>query len=189
MPRLFTALEIPSPIALRISMLQAGLSGARWIDRENLHITLRFIGDVDLPLARELVRALERVKTHPFNLRLEGLDVFGGKKPRSLYAGAVRDDALVALQSEHERICQNIGLDAEGRRFKPHVTLARIRNVSLPDIARYLSANGGFSSEAFPVGRFVLMSSRDSVGGGPYVIEESYQLVEKEDPNGRPLYT
>ena len=87
MPRLFTALEIPASIAMQLSFLQSGLSGARWIDRESLHITLRFIGDVDLPVAREIAYELEKVKTAPFSLRLDGLDVFGNSRPHSLFAG------------------------------------------------------------------------------------------------------
>lgn len=177
MPRLFTALEIPVQVAMQISLLQGGLQGARWIDRENLHITLRFIGDVENPVAQELAHALERVKTGKFQLSLQNLDVFGGSKPHSLFAGVGRSDELLNLQSEHERICQQIGLPPEGRKFKPHVTIARVRGAATPAIAKYLSGHGGFSSLQFDVDRFVLLSSRDSVGGGPYVVEESYELV------------
>jgi 2'-5' RNA ligase len=180
MPRLFTAIEIPQPVALLLSLIQGGLPGARWIDRENLHITLRFVGDVETPVARELAYALERVKTAPFQLMLSGLDVFGGTKPRSLFAAVERSETLNGLYAEQERICQQIGLSPEGRKFKPHVTLARLRGARTADIAKYLTGQGGFSSPLFDVGRFVLLSSRNSVGGGPYVLEESYQLIERE---------
>jgi 2'-5' RNA ligase len=81
------------------------------------------------------------------------------------------------LQAEIERICQRIGLPADPRKFVPHVTLARLRSTSATDVASYLSARGNFETLPFKVGRFVLMSSRDSVGGGPYVIEEAWPLT------------
>ncbi len=180
MPRLFTAIEIPAQVAMQLTLLQGGLPGARWIDRANFHITLRFIGDIEMPMAQELSYALERVKTEPFSLSLENLDVFGGSKPNSLFAGVKRSEPLYHIQAEHERICQQIGMEATARKFKPHVTIARLRGAKTPDIAKYLSSHGGFQSLEFDVGRFVLLSSRNSIGGGPYVVEESYQLIEKE---------
>jgi len=81
MPRLFTALEIPRDAALGLSLLRGGLSGARWIDVENYHITLRFIGDVDGPTADELIHALDRIKRPQFNLSLIGMGSFGSKNP------------------------------------------------------------------------------------------------------------
>ncbi|MGI9350512.1 MAG: RNA 2',3'-cyclic phosphodiesterase [Rhizobiaceae bacterium] len=179
MPRLFTALEIPTQIAMQLSLLQSGLPGARWIDRENLHITLRFVGDVEVPVARELCYELEKVKTSPFSLKLEGLDVFGNSKPHSLFAGLARSEALMELRAEQERICQRIGLAADSRKYTPHLTIARIRAAKPAAIARYLSGFGGFQSQDFPIGRFALLSSRDSFGGGPYKTEESYKLVEE----------
>lgn len=180
MPRLFTALEIPSSTAMQLSLLQSGLPGARWIDRESLHITLRFIGDVERPIAREIADALEWVKTPPFSINLDGLDVFGNSKPHSLYARVSRSEELYDLHAEQDRICQRLGLQPDPRKFTPHVTIARIRGCKTPAVARYLSNVGGFNCPVFPIARFVLLSSRDSVGGGPYVLEESYQLVERK---------
>lgn len=180
MPRLFTALKIPSDISTQLSFLQSGLSGCRWVDSENFHITLRFVGDVSRPIALELTHMLEDVKTGPFNLQLENLDVFGNSKPHSLFAGVRRNDALFALRAEQERICQRLGLEADPRKFTPHITIARVRGTKPEAIARYLSVHGGYQSSEFTVDRFDLLSSRDSVGGGPYVTEESYELTEKD---------
>ena len=179
MPRLFTALEIPANIAMQLSFMQGGLPGARWIDRENFHITLRFIGDVEKPLAREILHAMEWVKAGPFQLQLRDLDVFGGSKPHSLFAGVEGSADLMALQGAQERICQRLGLEPEGRKYKPHVTIARLRGAKVPDIAKYLSARGGYQSLPFEVSRFVLLSSRDSVGGGPYHVEDRFDLVDR----------
>jgi RNA 2',3'-cyclic 3'-phosphodiesterase len=177
MPRLFTALEIPSPIGFQLSLLRGGLPGARWIDPENYHITLRFIGDIDQRTADEVERALMRVDRPGFELALSGLDALGGRKPHSIVACAKSTPALKELQAEHERIIQRIGLEAERRKFRPHVTLARIRGAGEADAASYLALRGDFRTTPFPVGRFVLLSSRASKGGGPYIMEEAYPLA------------
>jgi 2'-5' RNA ligase len=177
MPRLFTALEIPRDAALSLSLLRGGLPGARWIDVENYHITLRFIGDVEGHVADEIANALDRVRRPSFSLTLSGVGAFGGRKPHAVWAGVAASPDLNALQGEIERICQRLGLPSDPRKFMPHVTLARLRNSSPAEVALYLSARGNFSAAPFKVGRFVLMSSRDSVGGGPYIVEEAWPLA------------
>jgi 2'-5' RNA ligase len=177
MPRLFTALEVPAEIAFSLSLLRGGLPGARWVDPENYHITLRFIGDIDEPTADEIAGALVRVQRPRFSVALEGLGAFGSRKPHAVYAAVKASPALTVLQAEQERIIQRIGLEPERRKFTPHVTLARMKNASEPDVAGYLALRGDFRTAAFPVGRFVLLSSRASRGGGPYVMEEAYPLA------------
>ncbi|MHA6642459.1 RNA 2',3'-cyclic phosphodiesterase [Mesorhizobium sp. A623] len=179
MPRLFTALEIPRDAALSLSLLRGGLPGARWIDVENYHLTLRFIGDVEGHIADEIADALDRVQRPSFTMALSGVGAFGQKKPHAIWAGATASPDLSALHGEIDRICQRLGIPADPRKFMPHVTLARLRNSSPIEVAHYLSARGNFSSAPFRVGRFVLMSSRDSVGGGPYVIEEAWPLLHQ----------
>jgi 2'-5' RNA ligase len=180
MPRLFTALEIPRDAALSLSLLRGGLPGARWIDVENYHLTLRFIGDVEGHVADEIANALDRVRRRSFQLTLSGVGAFGSKKPHALWAGATASPDLNALQAEIERICQRLGLPADARKFMPHVTIARLRNVSPAEVAAYLSARGNFRASPFRIPRFVLMSSKDSVGGGPYVVEEAWPLTPGE---------
>lgn len=181
MPRLFTALEIPRDAALSLSLLRGGLPGARWIDVENYHLTLRFIGDVEGHVADEIANALDRVRRPAFPLTLSGVGAFGGKKPHSVWAGVLASPDLSSLQAEIERICQRLGLPADPRKFTPHVTLARLKNSSPEDVARYLSSRGNFAAMPFRVSRFVLMSSKESVGGGPYVIEEAWPLVGADE--------
>jgi 2'-5' RNA ligase len=176
MPRLFTGLELPPQVTQTLSLLRGGLPGARWIDPENYHLTLRFIGDVDDRLAREIAHMLGRVKRRNFELRLEGVTSFGGRKPRAVVATAAPNPALLELQAEHERLMQRVGLEPEGRKYTPHVTLARLRDSSSRQVADYLSERASFRSAMFPVEHFVLFSSRNSVGGGPYVVEADYPL-------------
>ncbi len=180
MPRLFVALEIPHNAALSLSLLRGGLPGARWVEAENYHLTLRFIGDVEGHVAEEAASALDRLRRHPFRLGLSGVGIFGSKKPHTLWAGVSPSPELHALQADLERSFQRIGLPPDSRKFAPHVTLARLRDVDPAMLARWLSSRGNFATDAFTVSRFVLMSSRTSNGGGPYVIEESWALEPKE---------
>jgi len=177
MPRLFTGLEIPDAIGQQLSMLRGGLPGARWIDPENYHVTLRFIGDVDDALAHEAASALGRIRRPAFDLRFQGLTSFGGRKPRAVIAEATTPQVLMELQAEQERLMRRIGLEPEGRKYIPHVTLARLRDSSSRDVADYLAARGLFRTPEFKVERFVLFSSRNSTGGGPYVVEAGYPLM------------
>jgi 2'-5' RNA ligase len=174
MPRLFTALEIPPDIGQSLSMLRGGLPGARWITPDNYHLTLRFVGDVDDTIAQEVASLLGRVRRGAFDLHFEGLISFGGRKPRAVVAAVAPAQALLEVQAEQERLMQRIGLEPEGRKYTPHVTLARLRESSSREVAEYLSAHGYFRTMPFHISRFVLFSSRNSVGGGPYVVEASY---------------
>jgi 2'-5' RNA ligase len=176
MPRLFTGVEIPTDIGQALSMLRGGLPGARWIDPENYHLTLRFIGDVDDVIAHEVADMLARIKRGVFDLHMEGLTSFGGRKPRAVVAQVSPAQALLDVQAEQERMMQRMGLEPEGRKFTPHVTLARLRDSSSRQVAEYLAVRGYFRTSSFRVSRFVLFSSRSSVGGGPYVVEASYPL-------------
>jgi RNA 2',3'-cyclic 3'-phosphodiesterase len=180
MPRLFTGLEIPSNVGQALAMMRGGLPGARWIDPENYHLTLRFIGDIDDALAHEIAHMLGRVQRMSFELRLDELISFGGRKPRAVVAAVSPVGPLMELQAEHERILQRLGLEPEGRKYTPHVTLARLRDTSSRQVADFLSARGHFRSTSFAISRFVLFSSRASSGGGPYIVEADYPLAEPE---------
>ncbi len=176
MPRLFTGLEIPESLGLSLSFLRGGLPGAKWIDVENYHVTLRFIGDIDEATAREIAFELSRMRRRRFEARIEGIMAFGGRQPHSLVAKVAPSQALTDLEGEHERICQRLGLPAETRKFVPHVTIARCKAVSHEAVAQWLALRGGFAGGAWTADRFVLFSSRASRGGGPYVVEESFGL-------------
>ena len=144
MPRLFTGLEIPAEIGQTLSNLRGGLPGARWIDPENYHVTLRFIGDIDGISANEIASMLVRINRKPFEVTVQGLSSFGGRKPRAVVANIAPSRPLIELQAELERLMQRIGLDPEGRKFIPHVTLARLHDASSQDVADYLSVRGYF---------------------------------------------
>lgn len=177
MPRLFTALEIPRDAAMSLSLMRGGLPGARWIDVENYHLTLRFIGDVDGRTADDLVHALDRIRFPAFTLGLASVGSFGAKKPHAIWAGTTPCPELFALQGEVAKACNRIQVPPDPRKFAPHVTVARLKGATDGATANWLSARGNFATPPFKVSRFVLMSSKDSVGGGPYVIEEAFNLM------------
>ncbi|MCX2725014.1 RNA 2',3'-cyclic phosphodiesterase [Roseibium salinum] len=177
MPRLFTGLEIPSQTALMLSMLRGGLKGARWIDPENYHITLRFIGDIDDRAAYEVAAALDKIRRDPVEVRLNGLGSFGNGKPHAVWARVEPTAQLAELQAEQERLIQRLNLPPERRKYTPHVTLARCKSSTNEEVAKWLSERGDFQAEPFVAGRFVLFSARSSIGGGPYLVEEAYPLA------------
>ena len=177
MPRLFTALEIPTEIGTRLAMLKGKLVGARWITSENYHLTLRFAGDIDDVTAQALAVELGEIQFEPFELAFCELGSFGGKKPHTLWAGLRQSEPLMRLQKAHERAARTVGLPPETRNYTPHVTLARLRDTRPQAVAEYLSYFGAFVTAPFTVERFVLFSSRASIGGGPYVVEETYPFA------------
>ena len=174
MPRLFTGVEIPDHLVDCLAMLRGKLPGARWIDPDRYHITLRFVGDIDDLTARSFASALSDIDFDSFQLSFTGLGSFGGNKPRALWAGLRPSEPLLRLQKAHERAARLAGLPAEPRNFAPHVTLARLCETRPQALAEYLSYFGGFMTEPFMVERFVLYSSRSNQGGGLYVVEAGY---------------
>jgi 2'-5' RNA ligase len=180
MPRLFTGLELPPEVTQQLATLRGGLSGARWIDEENYHITLRFIGDIDHTTARDVYLDLWRVKRPPLKITLSELSFFGGDRPHSLIVKVQPTPDLLELQMDHERIMRRIGLPAETRKYTPHVTLARLRGVNALAVADYLSLRSFPLQQSFLAEAFLVYSSRDSVGGGPYLIEAEYPLGQMQ---------
>ena len=174
MPRLFTGLEIPNSQRLMLSLVQSGLSNVRWIDPSQLHITLRFIGDVSLREANDIVDILSGPLWRSPKIEMTELACFGGTKPTSIHARVDHDPALLALATSQDRLMQRLGMRPEKRRFSPHVTLARCKGATSDTVAKYLDARAGLNIPEFRPTRFVLYSARESIGGGPYRIEESW---------------
>jgi 2'-5' RNA ligase len=180
MPRLFTAVEIPEAIRLRLALVRAPLSGAKWIEPEDMHITLRFAGDIDGRTADELVAFLADVRVRPFPITIREVGAFGGRDPRVLWAGVEAGEPLEALYRANERSARSAGLEPDGRAFKPHVTLARMRGAREQAVARFLAENGGLRTEPFLATRFVLLSARPGTGGPPYVVEAEFPFEGTE---------
>lgn len=176
MPRLFSGIELPEEIRDDLDDLTQPLPGVRWIDNDDLHLTLRFAGDIDKPTAREFADLLANIEVNAFPMRICGLGTFGGRDPRIIWAGVEAGEELERLARANERAAHAAGLDAPARAFKPHITLARVKNSRPEMLARYLQKRGGFRSETFYVTHFTLFSAKPHTGGGPYIVEETFPL-------------
>lgn len=176
MPRLFVGLEVPDEITSYLSRVRGGLPGARWVDPADYHLTLRFIGDIDRRIAREIEDELSEIARQPIAVMLSGLGVFGGVKPHTVYASIAPNRPLLDLQAESERCLRRLGLKPEQRKFTPHITLARLRSASVLDVVDYLALHAHFPQQGFTADRFALFSARETFGGGPYIVEAAYPL-------------
>lgn len=176
MPRLFTGLEISSAQSKALSQLQTGLRGARWVEPSDFHLTLRFIGDVDRHTANEIFDALSARSWPTPQIQLTSLNVFGNKRPSSLHTEVAPNQILNTLRASHERIMQELNLTPDGRKFTPHVTIARFRNLADESLSRYLTKNCLPDLQPFTPKRFVLYSAKESTGGGPYRVEATWPL-------------
>ena len=176
MIRLFAALQIPEDVRERLVALQGGVPGARWANSDQMHLTLRFIGEVDGDVAHDIDDALTGIRAPSFTLELAGVGEFGGKNPRALWAGVRPNEALLHLQKKIETALQRIGLPSESRKFSAHVTLARMKGAPREKVVQFLTHHALFASGPFPVAHFVLFSSQLSHSGSIYHAERVYPL-------------
>jgi len=174
--RLFVALPIPAPVAQSIMLIQGGVPGARWQTREQLHLTLRFIGETDGRDAAMLDDALATIKAPAFDLQLHGVGQFGNKQPHSLWAGLRKSEALEHLQHKVDTAIRRVGQPQDAHKFMPHVTVARLRNPEGAKLIEWLTHHALFTSAEFRVGAFNLYSSRLTSDGSVYAVERDYSL-------------
>jgi len=174
--RLFVALAIPDTVAQPLLLLEAGVPGARWQEREQLHLTLRFIGETGGREAAGIDDALAAIPAQRFTLQLKGVGEFGGRQPRALWAGVAPNAALSHLQRKIETALQRIGLPAEPRKYTPHVTLARLGATSSGYVMDFLVDHALYQSAPFEVDAFILYSSELTPDGSVYIPERHYPL-------------
>jgi 2'-5' RNA ligase len=174
--RLFVALTLPDEIAAPLTLLQGGVPGARWQSRDQLHLTLRFIGETDGRDASAIDDALSTIAASTFSLQLKGVGEFGGKRPHSLWAGVAASEPLLHLQRKIEAALQRVGQPPDPRKFTPHVTLARLTAASRGRVMDYLVDHALYASAAFEVGVFILYSSHLTPNGSLYRAERAYRL-------------
>lgn len=177
MIRLFVGLKIPEEIRRRMAWLARGVDIARWVPEENIHITLRFIGEVPEDQAEDLSAALETVRAAPFSLILSGAGHFeSGGRVRALWLGLERSEELNGLYGKVESALVRAGQPPERRKFKPHVTLARLKDARPSAVSGWLAANTMFKAVPFTVDRFVLFSSHLGSKGAVYTPEVVFPL-------------
>lgn len=177
--RLFAALDLPDDVAERLMALMKGVPGAKWRPRENLHLTLRFFGEVPEPVADDIDAALGEVgeANAPFEMQLKGAGSFGGADPHALWIG-VRDNAeLTKLAKDCERAARRAGLKPEGRKFAPHVTLAYLNNAPIDRVQAFEQRVALFETRPFRIDRFGLYSSQVRKSApSHYRLEAEYPL-------------
>ncbi|MEI6557209.1 MAG: RNA 2',3'-cyclic phosphodiesterase [Rhodospirillaceae bacterium] len=187
MIRLFVALGLPDDIRDRLAGLAGGVPGARWVEPSNLHLTLRFIGETGGDRLADLDAELAAVTAPAFELVLDGLGQFGsGRKLHTLWAGVERSESLRQLQARVESAVVRAGFAAEGRKFSPHVSLARLKDSAPERVMRYLSGNGLFRSRPFRVDSISLYESHLGRHGPDYAVISTYPLHPPRDPPSCP---
>lgn len=175
--RLFVGLGLPPDIAFTLTLLQGGIRGARWEEADKLHLTLRYIGEVDGGTQRQVAEALNEVDAPAFSMTVAGVGHFPPRgKPRSVWAGIDDATPVRALHDQLERVLRDIGMDADPRNFAPHITLARLRNAPSAAVAEFLGRQALLRSPPFAVEQFGLYSSVLHPSGSKYRLEHTYRL-------------
>jgi 2'-5' RNA ligase len=181
-PRLFVALDLPDSVKRSLEPMARGLGDVRWATPDQQHLTLRFIGEVGDGAVHDVVEALATVPAVPFELTLEGLGHFPPRgEPRVLWVGIERSAELARLKRRIDRALEQAGIPPDGRKFAPHVTLARVRDPLSPTrLGTYLMRHSLYRSAPFPISSFHLYSSWLRADGAEHQLEASYELVPGE---------
>ena len=177
MIRLFVGVALPEDIRLTLAGLCGGVPGARWVATESFHMTLRFIGEVSEGEAEDIHTALGTINARTFSLMLSGVGHFeSAGQVHTLWAGVEKNAELLALRARIESALVRIGLPPEGRRYSPHVTLARLKDTPIHRVSNFLALHGLFRAGPIPVGSFTLFSSFLKSSGALYHPEAEYPL-------------
>ena len=168
MHRLFLAIRPPEKVRDLLIDAMDDSPALRWVGDEQLHLTLRFIGEVERPLANDIVAALQDIRSPGFELRVSGIGKFQRRSGGALWAGVEPKEPVTVLAGKVERTLQQVGLEPEHRAFSPHITLARWNRGSAEAVEGFLRQNSNLRSEPFPVDRFILFESHLSRHGPHY---------------------
>lgn len=175
--RLFVGVEIPADIADDLYPLARGIRGLDAQTPENMHITLKFIGNVDPGLAKEIDAALSELPFEPFDLRVQGLGIFASaRKLRIFWAGVADQPALHSLANRVEKALLRLEEcpDMDMRKFNPHITLGRNRDAARATVEQAVADNIGLTSRSFTVDRFCLYESHSTVDGPEFRVVAAY---------------
>ncbi|HEY9554509.1 RNA 2',3'-cyclic phosphodiesterase [Allosphingosinicella sp.] len=176
MHRLFVAIRPPRPVRELLLDVMGGVRGARWQSDDQLHLTLRFIGEVDRHLAEDLHAALGAIHHPRFEIALSGIGSFERRgQPETLWAGVTPHEPLKALHNKVDQAAARAAIAPDQRAYLPHITLGRLNRAAGP-IAGLLEQSGGLSSAPFPVDSFGLYESELTPEGAVYSIVERYRL-------------
>lgn len=178
MHRLFVALRPPRAIREHLLGLMGGVPGARWQVDEQLHLTLRYIGEVGPHTAEDIATVLGSVRHGRVELRLDGCGVFDDSRgrPTAVWAGVSPRDPLAALHRKVDQAIVRAGLEPERRAYLPHITLARMSGSAGP-VDRWLAEHAALTSAPFAIDTMSLYESRLGHGGASYEPVARYPLT------------
>ena len=168
MHRLFVAIRPPEAIRDLLIDAMDESPELRWVGDDNLHLTLRFIGEVERPLADDIALALSRIRSERFELRVAGVGQFERRNGGALWARVEPKPPVAALAAKVEHACVAAGLEPERRAFHPHVTLARWKRRAAGEVDAFIKRNAALATPPFEVDRFILYESRLSRHGAHY---------------------
>ncbi len=175
--RLFIAIDLPHPLQKKLSAFKQEFLHCRWVPEDHLHLTLRFVGDAEEELAKNIQLSLQSIQAQPIELSLIGLGCFPNERyPRVLWIGMEANQGLEKLQKTIEQKLQELGIFAETRPFTPHITLARFKSPNPKGLSNFLAHHGGFHSDPFRVEEFYLYSSTLSPKGAIHEKIGTYPL-------------
>lgn len=175
MIRLFIALDLPEIIKYQIQGLGGSLPKAKIVSQEQLHLTLKFIGEVESSQVLDIEETLEGIELSEFQIRLKGVGVFPPRgSARVLWVGVEEDGALTRLRNKIESDLARIGLPRSKQKFKPHITVARIQKSPTARIQQVIAANSLLETPRFLVEGFSLYSSQLTPKGAIHSCRRSY---------------
>lgn len=176
MHRLFVAFALPAPVTARLLATMGGIPGARWQRDDQLHLTLRFIGQVDRHAAEDAALALASVRHPQIQIALSGVGQFDSRgRPNAVWAGVAPHDALAALHKKIDQALVRAGQPPEGRAYLPHITLARM-NAQAGAADKFLETHAALASPLFALTHFHLYESHLGREGASYEVVERYAL-------------
>jgi len=177
MHRLFVAIRPPAAIRGLLLGAMGGISGARWQNDDQLHLSLRFVGEVDRHRAGDVHAALGAIHHAPFKIALNGLGAFDRRGlPETVWAGVTPHEPVKALHKKVDAALVRVGIEPEQRAYLPHITLARLKRSSGP-VGNLLEQSGGLASAPFTVDSFALFESDLTQEAAVYSIIERYPLA------------
>ena len=177
MHRLFVAIRPPEEVRDLLIDAMDDSPALRWVGDEQLHLTLRFIGEVERPVANDIAAALDRIRSLAFELRVTGVGKFEKRSGGALWAGVEPKAPVAALAAKVERALQQAGLEPEHRSFSPHITLARWNRRNSEAVDAFMTRNADLRSHPFEVDRFILFESKLSRHGPHYAEVARFDLI------------
>lgn len=177
MPRLFVALDLPDRVTTELAALQDEQLDVKWVDPRKIHLTLRFLGDVDSSRIGPIKDSLAEIEARSFEVAPEGLGVFPSRRsPSVLWVGLQESTPLQELQHSVEEAVVEHGFDPEDRSFTPHLTIARCRRTNPKKIRRFMQKHGEFSAPSFTCDTFYLFESELHPDGARYTKRAAFEL-------------